>query len=115
MCSICIFFFFKQKTAYEMRISDWSSDVCSSDISTCGAARLDGGPWRRKLLFCIAHHYGEAQFARVAAVQELDCFLWTEGRLVILLALMQGLLCVKRSRAQPIPPHPHPFPYRDIA
>src|SRR3546814_5994090 len=30
MC-IC-FFFFKQKTAYEMRISDWSSDVCSSDL-----------------------------------------------------------------------------------
>src|SRR3546814_4523273 len=29
----CIFFFFKQKTAYEMRISDWSSDVCSSDLA----------------------------------------------------------------------------------
>src|SRR3546814_17636103 len=32
MC-LCIFFFFKQKTAYEMRISDWSSDVCSSDLN----------------------------------------------------------------------------------
>src|SRR3546814_16180735 len=31
MIHICIFFF-KQKTAYEMRISDWSSDVCSSDL-----------------------------------------------------------------------------------
>src|SRR3546814_6631976 len=30
MCVVC--FFFKQKTAYEMRISDWSSDVCSSDL-----------------------------------------------------------------------------------
>src|SRR3546814_4259698 len=30
-CMFVIFFFFKQKTAYEMRISDWSSDVCSSD------------------------------------------------------------------------------------
>src|SRR3546814_7994473 len=30
--SCCFFFFFKQKTAYEMRISDWSSDVCSSDL-----------------------------------------------------------------------------------
>src|SRR3546814_11261627 len=29
-----MFFFFKQKTAYEMRISDWSSDVCSSDLGT---------------------------------------------------------------------------------
>src|SRR3546814_10269555 len=34
--SLC-FFFFKQKTAYEMRISDWSSDVCSSDLPVdCG-------------------------------------------------------------------------------
>src|SRR3546814_4646534 len=33
LVSGCIFFFFfKQKTAYEMRISDWSSDVCSSDL-----------------------------------------------------------------------------------
>src|SRR3546814_7957471 len=30
--SMCVLFFFKQKTAYEMRISDWSSDVCSSDL-----------------------------------------------------------------------------------
>src|SRR3546814_4893275 len=35
-CEVVFFFFFKQKTAYEMRISDWSSDVCSSDL----AARL---------------------------------------------------------------------------
>src|SRR3546814_3351808 len=30
---LSFFFFFKQKTAYEMRISDWSSDVCSSDLT----------------------------------------------------------------------------------
>src|SRR3546814_20096921 len=35
-----VFFFFKQKTAYEMRISDWSSDVCSSDLIT--AQPVDG-------------------------------------------------------------------------
>src|SRR3546814_4659030 len=35
------FFFFKQKTAYEMRISDWSSDVCSSDL-LCALLRIDG-------------------------------------------------------------------------
>src|SRR3546814_19222428 len=35
MCDSSLFvFFFKQKTAYEMRISDWSSDVCSSDLSS---------------------------------------------------------------------------------
>src|SRR3546814_9169413 len=32
ICLFRYFFFFKQKTAYEMRISDWSSDVCSSDL-----------------------------------------------------------------------------------
>src|SRR3546814_14779969 len=31
-CDVLLVFFFKQKTAYEMRISDWSSDVCSSDL-----------------------------------------------------------------------------------
>src|SRR3546814_2771687 len=34
--SIFLFFLFKQKTAYEMRISDWSSDVCSSDLALRG-------------------------------------------------------------------------------
>src|SRR3546814_12157165 len=34
------FFFFKQKTAYEMRISDWSSDVCSSDLDGAAPALL---------------------------------------------------------------------------
>src|SRR3546814_16166673 len=36
-----VFFFFKQKTAYEMRISDWSSDVCSSDLDDA----LDLAQW----------------------------------------------------------------------
>src|SRR3546814_10915569 len=31
-CLVFVFFLFKQKTAYDMRISDWSSDVCSSDL-----------------------------------------------------------------------------------
>src|SRR3546814_7438271 len=33
---MCVIFFFKQKTAYEVRISDWSSDVCSSDLGKGG-------------------------------------------------------------------------------
>src|SRR3546814_2958997 len=36
---MCFFFFFKQKTAYEMRISDWSSDVCSSDLTVTQPVR----------------------------------------------------------------------------
>src|SRR3546814_943860 len=39
---VLFFFFFKQKTAYEMRISDWSSDVCSSDLLGEGGARGAG-------------------------------------------------------------------------
>src|SRR3546814_7992518 len=38
------FFFFKQKTAYEMRISDWSSDVCSSDLQMNGPEQLVRNP-----------------------------------------------------------------------
>src|SRR3546814_5858698 len=40
--SVFFIFFFKQKTAYEMRISDWSSDVCSSDLAGDGR-KEDGG------------------------------------------------------------------------
>src|SRR3546814_5168314 len=39
---VCMFFFCKQKTAYEMRISDWSSDVCSSDLQVVFARELRG-------------------------------------------------------------------------
>src|SRR3546814_4161403 len=38
-----VFFFFKQKTAYELRISDWRSDVCSSDLGVLG--RPCSGRW----------------------------------------------------------------------
>src|SRR3546814_8061317 len=38
MWSLVVLFFFKQKTAYELRISDWSSDVCSSDLLVLGPA-----------------------------------------------------------------------------
>src|SRR3546814_9416006 len=45
--SVVIVFFFKQKTAYEMRISDWSSDVCSSDLAVIGAPWPDRGQMKR--------------------------------------------------------------------
>src|SRR3546814_10163913 len=44
MLCVVIFFFFKQKTAYEMRISDWSSDVCSSDLLQRSIGDGDAGP-----------------------------------------------------------------------
>src|SRR3546814_5788968 len=39
---LVFFFFFKQKTAYEMRISDWSSDVCSSDLTVMDIGFMQG-------------------------------------------------------------------------
>src|SRR3546814_18921168 len=47
------FFFFKQKTAYEMRISDWSSDVCSSDLLRPGGISLAFHPVYYALPFVI--------------------------------------------------------------
>src|SRR3546814_6308475 len=58
---VCYFVFFKQKTAYERRISDWSSDVCSSDLGfgwkgfgaivfTCFLVALSGIDLRTQLL-----------------------------------------------------------------
>src|SRR3546814_7021605 len=47
LCSF-VFFFFKQKTAYEMRISDWSSDVCSSDLLPIGERRGGGRDERER-------------------------------------------------------------------
>src|SRR3546814_8578297 len=55
---LLLFFFFKQKTAYEMRISDWSSDVCSSDLfdRRQRACRRDAqhgqARWQRLYLYC---------------------------------------------------------------
>src|SRR3546814_7374375 len=45
--TVFVFFFFKQKTAYEMRMSDWSSDVCSSDLVTTAYDAVTGREiWR---------------------------------------------------------------------
>src|SRR3546814_7150486 len=47
LCSVMLFLFFKQKTAYEVRISDWSSDVCSSDLPRATVGLLaHGSPLR---------------------------------------------------------------------
>src|SRR3546814_2269419 len=65
VCFIIFFFFFKQKTAYEMRISDWSSDVCSSDLSGIGGAALEGPAIERLAILIAAdpaHQVIEAGF-----------------------------------------------------
>src|SRR3546814_20263850 len=48
-----VIFFFQQKTAYEMRISDWSSDVCSSDLHSGGSLHRDG----RRVFDRVGEHF----------------------------------------------------------
>src|SRR3546814_5571062 len=75
------FFFFKQKTAYEMRISDWSSDVCSSDlilVAQPAADPLEIGVDRARdfaLVKGVAPAFGDqAESAREVGVAEhLSC------------------------------------------
>src|SRR3546814_21029002 len=81
---LCFFVFFKQKTAYEMRISDWSSDVCSSDLQELGAGqpgeggqtvgrgllgRLDQGALTRPV---VQHHGGAAPQLRERPPHRLE-------------------------------------------
>src|SRR3546814_11566270 len=61
-----MFFFFKQKTAYEMRISDWSSDVCSSDL-VHGKARIQGIETED-----LIRRFNEGQVAVIAGFQGLS-------------------------------------------
>src|SRR3546814_10131482 len=58
-----MFFFFKQKTAYEMRISDWSSDVCSSDLGR----RLSRWHSADRALGLVVSRYGDDRAPRAAA------------------------------------------------
>src|SRR3546814_591655 len=68
MCVFC----FKQKTAYEMRISDWSSDGCSSDLRVLdvlhermgGKQRMAKADLARLVLLCTDNLYGELKQAR---------------------------------------------------
>src|SRR3546814_7101718 len=71
--SVCcsVFFFFKQKTAYEMRISDWSSDVCSSDLEL----HLDLSGRRgslKSLVDVLNHHLLDAYAAGKRVVVIID-------------------------------------------
>src|SRR3546814_11338308 len=59
VCVCC--FCFKQKTAYEMRISDWSSDVCSSDLSLCDQHHALCSTTQGKAIFTLVSSCEPAQ------------------------------------------------------
>src|SRR3546814_11630741 len=67
-----VFFFFKQKTAYDMRISDWSSDVCSSDLYQAHPARHLPRPAPRRQ--GSRRHGDEGRGCRHRAVRHLDAY-----------------------------------------
>src|SRR3546814_6458939 len=61
---VLFFFFFKQKTAYEMRISDWSSDVCSSDLGNDDYVIFGA------LAFVDCHRIGEIEITPIGSVDK---------------------------------------------
>src|SRR3546814_6367136 len=88
---VLLFFFFKQKTAYEMRISDWSSDVCSSDLArlpaTAASTTEPSGETARAFL------------TETVTEDFVSRYLWKSS------ALIFSPLTVARS---PLPPRPQP-------
>src|SRR3546814_6341991 len=69
---LCFRFFFEQKTAYELRISDWSSDVCSSDL--LAPLAVSSQMVREAEKFGIPAHLGDGEGICVTNYQKLDHF-----------------------------------------
>src|SRR3546814_5232702 len=84
MLLMYVFFFFNQKTAYEIRISDWSSDVCSSDLpvpeisfwNAWKGSRLDTRPvanvWLRNKVTLTAEQASQGGSLSIGAIDALD-------------------------------------------
>src|SRR3546814_3147090 len=70
MCACVLFFFIKHKTAYEMRISDWSSDVCSSDL---------GAAWIRCSASSRTEHRSRSRSCRAGRPFLAASGLWRVG------------------------------------
>src|SRR3546814_8916020 len=76
MWLVCSFFCFKQKTAYEMRISDWSSDVCSSDLGYTHTEHLVRTPGGKTGLFIASRQKLTVAQFRPFAVGRMPHSLW---------------------------------------
>src|SRR3546814_3188245 len=70
--SSVIVFFFKQKTAYEMRISDWSSDVCSSDLASDNSMTMNGVSTMPSRFDAAAATTAPATLPRAMEVKAID-------------------------------------------
>src|SRR3546814_4006686 len=102
LLSHCVFFFFKQKTAYELRISDWSSDVCSSDLDEIGIKqharhrRLDATTLGQAKIAALANHLA-AQRVTIHAQRVVGAIRSEERRV--------GKECVSTCRSRWSPYH----------
>src|SRR3546814_8871656 len=83
-----MFFFFKQKTAYEMRISDWSSDVCSSDLTLTALGYLPG--WQQAPGALLI---GSVSIAFVGGADEAGAAIAQFARFAAIAAVAAALLC----------------------
>src|SRR3546814_1532291 len=74
-CIVCVFgvFFFKQKTAYEMRISDWSSDVCSSDLSQTLTPTRSQSPRKASPGCCIGRSMVSHRYSTELEIGRASC------------------------------------------
>src|SRR3546814_3433119 len=73
ICVLSLFCFFKQKTAYEMRISDWSSDVCSSDLMTGSVVPVEHCAVGPDHLFPAADDFSSPRDQRQAGDHDCKC------------------------------------------
>src|SRR3546814_8637002 len=89
------FFFFKQKTAYEMRISDWSSDVCSSDLSASQSSERGNDCCNN----CTVDHFsGAAPAGLIAPSCEHRCHIKVGRRRRP--SLRKGCIVARRCRSE---------------
>src|SRR3546814_12962126 len=93
-------FFFKQKTAYEMRISDWSSDVCSSDLATISATFPALFPTPVRFAgFAIAYNVSTSIFGGTAPAVGSALIGWTGDQLMpayyMILSCLVGLVALR--------------------
>src|SRR3546814_2038635 len=115
-----MFFFFKQKTAYEMRISDWSSDVCSSDlvekrqtwslrIGAICPAKVTAGvpPFRRAIVIGSSLVKNQKASATTASVTAQILSTPDQSKAIIVTGARK---CVSEVTMLPIPKRPSAVP-----
>src|SRR3546814_16721887 len=115
VCSMCccsfsgccsFVFFFKQKTAYEMRISDWSSDVCSSDLDGFAIAaalprdRLRRAFWAGIRILMFGHAVSRA-FSRIVQILDRKSVVW--GKSVSVRVDLGGRRIIKKKKIKYMP------------